>query len=267
MNNFFVAIPFVNEPEDDLESIYLNALSEKPYDFLMKLIKEFKIIKGDGAQIWFDQEKLKALFNEIKQNEAEKNRKPDIKELWNKFNDWNAIDISYEAQTIKGVNLDRGILCAYIHQNDSNASLVSDDIEYKSLQIDPLFIIPCDSKEIYKWLALHRDSKRVWDEQYAKHSREVKQGTRGAISSMSYTDEEYEEMLAWATGASGCNRKYYLDNEKSRLVIFWDENTDNKFHGYDVAADDADENAKLLKQGKKELLQKIELISGIVRHN
>lgn len=266
MNNFFVAIPFVNEPDDDLESIYLNALSEKPYDFLMKLIKEFKIIKGDGAQIWFDQEKLKALFNEIKQDEAEKNRKPDVKELWNKFNDWNAIDISYDVQKIKGVELDKGILCAYIHQKDSNASLVSDDIENKSLQIEPLFIIPCDSKEIYRWLALHRDSKRVWDKEYAKHSGEVKQGTRGTISSMSYTDDEYEDMLAWATGVNGCNRKYYLDKEKSRLVIFWDENTDNKFHGYDVADDDTVEKAKLLNQGKKELLQKIKIISNIERN-
>ena len=67
MNNLFVAIPFVNETymSSDLESVYLDIINESSYGFLKKIIKEFKIVKGENAQIWYDKTKLEAIFDDI----------------------------------------------------------------------------------------------------------------------------------------------------------------------------------------------------------
>jgi len=269
MNNLFVAIPFVNETymSSDLESVYLDIINESSYGFLKKIIKEFKIVKGENAQIWYDKTKLEAIFDDIMKNDFEKNYKPHIKELWTYFNDWNSIEAQYDTKTINSVDLKSGILCAYICNNNSNDAVVSDNIKKASNQSVPLVIIPCKHNEIYKWLSKHRDPKREWDKEYRKHGKLVKQGLRGTISSMSYNNSEYEEMLAWATGTTKSKCKYYIDKEKSRLVIFCEENTENKFHGYDVPENDKQENAKLLKRGKKELLEKIKIIAVIERRD
>lgn len=192
------------------------------------------------------------------------------------FEDMKRIDSLEAMQPIKtdGVEQTGGILCAYANygQKGSDALLDSDiflhpqtlNVRNSQGEEVSLEIVACNPGELYKWLAQHRNPKRLLTENYEKHTKNEKDVDGKRVSALTYSREEAEELLQWAVGEKSHNRRYFMDMKRKRLLIFWNQKEANPtFHAYDVDIDDAEETQKMWKECGREIVNRIKTVSNL----
>ncbi len=95
----------------------------------------------------------------------------------------------------------------------------------------------------------------------------MKLGKKGVkISPISYTKEQLEVFLRKAVSAGkGLRELYYKDNERNKIIVFWDENLESpSYHAFEIDANDLSEIQKMYKRGGRSLINKIERTSKII---
>lgn len=293
MITLFIAFPIVGDPAEDFELAYLKTLkAPKPKEveeLLTQALKSSRIVSLDDSGVVYDHERLSSLIKIVKDEQKEKKTKenPNISSLLKLMNDWidcNQKKDDFAPIKVNDVTQTQGILCAYVNMGQhANDLLVSIDaiISFEGIHVKDkddkaveVNFIAASEKEVYKWFANHRSPERKIDEAYDKHptketdSKEGKKGKKGVrISSNTYKKTDAEDRLKWAVGSktNETNRMYFLDKEKKKLLIFWNEDDkEENFHVYQVDEDDTEELSKIwtYKDGR-DLFNKIREIAEL----
>ena len=279
MNYLFLVLPVVIYDNNEAELVCLK--TSKSYakatdftDFLKFISKEFEWIKDENYYLYYDQKRLKDLYNDCKK-EVDKLRPSPIL-LLKTIENLNPIDKDIQPIKVNGVGLSYGVVCYYVnHSNDGSCVLV--DLGYLlNISHTPLFdnrneivncnVIRCNRNELINWFAKNRNPARQLDTRYLKHGKQEKHIDGERISPCSYEEEDCVKMLAWAVGSKKKKRKYFVDREKNRLVVFMDEGLKMPtFHCYDVDDDNKEKEKMKNECDDKVLMSKIELISNHIR--
>lgn len=267
MTKFFIALPLVVDAKEDQEHCYLHHLPMSPKELLLQMIRETNVLKNERCQLFYDKKKLKEIVDEAMTGQ-EARKRPSIKQLVAKLNDWEEIEGRYPAIAFNTSTLNEGILCACINSHQYGDVLVFIPNTIKENEVAKyVAILPCQAPELYRWLVHNRANKRNLDPRYKKHTQNVKTGKKGVISAATYPFDEAEALLQWAGAASPTtNRYYYHDVKKERLLEFWaEDHEETLFHYFDVEDNDTVENQKIWKEGGRDLMNKIEAIALIDR--
>ena len=293
MITLFLAFPIVGNSAEDLELSYLKTLEsptpEEVKVILTQALKCSKIVSLDDSAVVYDHARFSPLIKIVKDDQKEKKTKenPDISRLvilTKKWIDCNQMKGGFAPVNVNDVAQTQGILCAYVNirQNDHDLLVNNHAIDnIEGLRVTDnadntveVNFIAASQKDIYKWFADHRCPERMIDEAYDKHptketdSKEGKKGKKGVrISSNTYKKTDAEDRLKWAVGSktNETNRMYFLDKEKKKLLIFWNEDDkEENIHVYQVDEDDTEELSKIwtYKDGR-DLFNKIREITEL----
>lgn len=257
---YFIVLPIFNVRSHDVESAYLKTTDRLDFS---DILSQTKILENEDATLYYDSSKLNDF---VKFMQANDESYPSQEQLINKLNDWEEISSSYEKSLIfpSNIEISKGIACAYYNNDTTNKVLVDTGnfIKRGKLPVKTK-VINCTDSELFTWLANNRMPKRIYDTNYNKHSKTEKASSKGVISPIEYKNEEVQEFLQWAVGNEK-GRMFLHDLIKGKIIVFWYENVDHLYHAYNVNEDDSKEKNKILKQGKKQLYEKIERVAHII---
>ena len=273
-NQLYLVLPIASDNALDEEQVYLKVLdaSAAPKEFestLKRVVAAFSWVEDEEYVLYYDHGRFRDLFKKC--SLEVQNQRPSPVQLLSILKRMTKIPDQMNGIKINHVSFDKGIICSYVNQNgeglvDDNA--LSDgkhiEIEDQNGNLVKIVILNCQREDVFQWFVKNRASVRVIDSNYAKHGLMVKGENKEAVSARTYTDAEYQDMLPWAVGGNGCRRKYYMDKERGRLVIFWNENLSTPtYHYYDVDIDDPQENAKMWQECGRSCVEQIKKASEI----
>ena len=277
-NQLYLVLPIASDNALDEEQVYLKVLdasasSEEFENILKRVVAAFSWVEDEEYVLYYDHGRFRDLYNKC--SLEVQNQRPSPVQLLSILKQMIRIPDQMFVIKVNHVSFDKGIICGYINQNgeglvDDNA--LSDGkyikIENQNGHLVKIVILDCRREDIFQWFVKNRASVRMIDSNYAKHGLMVKGESKEAISARTYTDSEYQDMLPWAVGGNGCRRKYYMDKERGRLVIFWNENLSTPtYHYYDVDIDDPQENAKMWQECGRNRVEQIRKVSEIRQSN
>ncbi len=275
-NLLFLALPIANKDDYDDELVYLKTIedSNQPTEFeklLKRLINSFEWAKVEQFVLFYDPKRFSDIYNRC--NKKNLTQIPSPIQLLNFIPQFTPIPPDMPQVNVNGVTFTHGIIYGYINMNNNRGVLVdcdalrdgqhmrATDSRGNSVKI---FVINCKREDIFIWFVNNRQPTRKIDINYNKHGKTAKIVNKVVVSGRSYSDEEYQDMLQWAVGDNGHRRKYFIDEKKNRLVIFWNENLQEPtFHYYDVDIHDKDEYSKMLKECSKSVVEQIERIGSL----
>lgn len=275
-NKLFLVLPIADANAMVEERAYLKVLNAatEPQEFegvLRRVVTAFSWVKGEEYVLYYDQVKLRDLYKKCPLEVQ--NQRPSPVQLLSDLCHMTKIPDNMPRITANHVPFESGVLCGYVNLGgealvDHGGLLDKNHIETQDEKGNSVkfVIIDCTREDVFRWFVENRHPKRAIDPNYLKHGKKEKGEDKEVISARSYSDEEYRSMLQWAVGEPGRRKKYYMDSEKRRLVIFWNENLlVPTYHYYDVDIDDAFEKAKLLKDCGRPLVEQIEQASALNR--
>ena len=282
MNKLFLLIPAITAEDAGQDYAYLKLLGQVKAEaveaILRKTIGSLRLVAGENIDVLYDSKHLSTLMRTLKKKKGKKEDAPHIEDLLLFFNDAVSIQNRKIGNTpfkINGMTVETGLVNAYMEDAGKNALLnkeaQSDDehpIEVEDMngcryQLRPL---PNEAAEVYLWLTDNREPERTLDMNYQKHGLDEKFGKRGVkVSALTYTQKQLEKFLKKAVVADEHLRElYYRDNEKDKIIVFWDENLANpSFHAFEIEADDIREIQKMYKRGGRSLIKRIEETSQL----
>lgn len=274
-NKLFLALPSTNGKNAlDEEHAYLKVLGEntKSQEFeriLTSVAAAFNWVEGEEFVLYYDHDRFQELFENCSP-EVQKQR-PSPVQLLSILSQMTKIPDKMPEITANHICFIKGILYGYVNLMgealvDHDALVDRDHIELKDEKGDSvkLAFIDCQRERLFQWFVKNRTPQRLIDPNYAKHGILEKREGKEMISARSYTNEEYQDMLTWAIGAPGSRKKYFMDLEKGRLVIFWNENLKvPTFHFYDVDINNSGENAKMWHEGGRSLVEQIKNVAAL----
>lgn len=176
---------------------------------------------------------------------------------------------------VNGMQVEQGIVNAFMESGTQHNALLNKsainneehpiEVEMSTGKTQQTPLV-CNPADVYLWLVRNRYPARVIDVNYEKHSERTKLGKNGvAISPVTYSKEQLELFLERAVCAGeGLRELYFKDNERNKIVVFWDENLEQpSYHAFEIAADDLPEIQKIYKRGGRALIRRIEDVSKI----
>lgn len=267
MNNLYLVLPIVgNDSQDEerccLKTLDASALKNVFVNLLKCLLKAFEWVKDEDFNLYYDNVRLKDLYNKCEANGYRPGPLPLLGEL---------PQLTKMPEPKHAINMNSklipcGIVCSYVNNMDENSVMVNHDglaCDVRQLNIKDAsgkkvdcVVIKCEREEIYKWFAVNRCPMRQLDTNYSKHTGRQKSQKGNPVSTCSYEVEDARNILHWAVGSK--NRKYFRDNDRKRLVIFMDENLNPPtFHYFDVDINDSDEIEKMQKECGKDIIEQL----------
>ncbi len=279
MNKLFVLFPAIKEEDAGQDIAYLKLLGEIKEEDIINIFKKInqskKLIAEENIEIYYDSKHFENLLKGINDKGM-----PNLKNLLVFMNDIKAIQdegIGNKPIKVNGIQVDKGLLNAYVEDGLSNAyTLINREaknnidqsivIEYwdgKKTNVDAL---DCDSENIYLWLVNNRNPQREFDDNYKKHTKNEKIDKNGkTISAITYPKSKIIDFLHKAVIAkNGSKILYFKDLEKNKIIVFCDENVETqKYHAYEIQADDKAELQKINIRGGRKLSERIEKTAEI----
>lgn len=275
-NLLFIALPIANEDDYDDELVYLKTIEvsnqQSEYEKLMKrLINSFEWAKVEQLILFYDPKRFSDIFKRCNKDYLTQNPSPI--QLLNFFTQFTPIPLEMPQVHVNDVPFTHGIICGYINMNNNRGALVDCDAlndgqhlratDSKGTSVT-INIINCRQEDVFIWFVNNRQPTRKIDPNYKKHGINPRSFKGVVISGRSYSDGEYLEMLQWAVGENGHHRKFFIDEKKKRLVIFWNENLkEPTFHYYDVDINDNVEYSKMLKECSKSVVEQIKHVGSL----
>lgn len=259
---YFVILPITNSESPDIEAVYLKSAEDINFS---SIISQTKILKGEDATLYYDPNKLTDFLLKLKTKDNNDDYPSKVKFIRKEINDWEEIEPLYDSPIItdSNVKINKGVACAF-HNNHSTNKVLVDTGEFiiKGAIPNTYSIIPCKDSELFTCLAKNRESKRVYDTNYEKHSKKSKITGKGIVSPIEYNNDDINEKLQWAVGEEK-GRMFLHDLSKKKILVFWFENVSHLYHAFNVNDDDKGEIKKIWKQGGRRLFNKIERVAQI----
>lgn len=276
MNNLFLIFPIVlpanpKNPElSYLKAIAINNANEVT-EKLIDIYRQLSYIDHESYNGFYDQAKLSALIKEAKRLTPGK-KYPEADRILRLFT--NKPLFAYNASekvsklNINGIDVHDGIICRYYFHEGENTLVDTDSLSCKpqSLVIKDdvgtvlhVNVIPCLDTDLYNWFLAHRNPERILDVNYRKHTNAPKNGYRGVISALTYSEEETKEFLKKAVGIQNGKNLFFKDETQNKIIVFWNENIslNPTYHAYEISADDEAEIDKIYRKGGRTLNDKI----------
>lgn len=282
MNRLFLLIPAVNDEDAGQDIAYLKLLgdvdSEQVVAILRGIVKSLNLVEEEDTDILYDAMHLKRLMSD-KMNAAlqEMPQKENLLLFLNDATSIQEIGIGNMTAIINGMTVDKGLVNAFLEDGTTSDALLNKDALLDSRQPievladkgrrHQLNALPCDAAEVYLWLVGNRNPHRQLDPNYKKHGPNDKFGKRRVVvSPLTYTEQQLEQFLKRAVVAKkGLRELYFKDNEKDKIVIFWDENLQApSYHAMEIEADNLEEIQKMYKRGGRALVDRIEATSRLI---
>ena len=277
-NQLFLVLPIVDGHEADDERLYLNSIDgSTPSAFLEDLLKHlvnaFSWVSGEAYDLYYDHQRFLELYK--KSLIGKSGQRPSPLQLLGSLSHLTRIPKEMPPIYINDVAFSHGIVCCFVNTEragsvivDQNALLNPQHLQVKDNKGNPkvLHVVNSNREEIFKWFVNNRLPLRKLDPDYAKHSKQTKLVNGKVVSACTYSEAEYREMLPWAVGSKNHRRKYVLDSDRKRLVVFMDENLSiPTFHYFDVEMDDVEENGKMQKDCSRPMVNQIKAIPELRR--
>ncbi len=280
MNNLYLVLPIIDNNSPDEESCCLKTLnSSEAAEYFEDLIKNLhKAFKWVGRFETFKLFHDHAFIELQKKNEA-KGQRPEILPLMTELPQLEDMPkATHGVKIYNNVQLQKGIVCSYVNNANKSFDAMIDhngllcDVQQLNIK-DALkqdvkcVVVQCDCDELFKWFVDHRDPARQFHPN-PKHNGKQKTQKGSPVSTCHYKATACRNMLKWAIGIDSHSRKYFLDYDNRRLVIFMDENLPSPtFHCFDVDINDEDENAKMKKDCGKDILEQLNDIFNLWENN
>lgn len=276
MNSLFLLLPIVSpiKPEDPEQS-YLKAIEINSADdvtaMLLDIYRQLSSIDYENYNGFYDQSKLSALIKKAKQLTKGK-KYPEADKILRLFTtrpiSAYKTDVKVHKLNINGMDVHDGIINRYCSHDGENTlvdteslscnpqSLVIKDDKGKVLHAN---VIPCRDTDLYNWFLAHRNPERKLDINYRKHTNAPKNGYRGVISALTYSEEETKDFLNKAVGVQNGKNLFFKDETQNKIIVFWNENLSSNptYHAYEISADDETEIDKIYRKGGRSLIAKI----------
>lgn len=235
-------------------------LSDHPsidiFDYFIQLMKMDKMIDHEDYKGYFDQKVFNILLSKISKEDE---NYPNIGMVRNYFSSWTHYS-SLEKPSeicIEGKILTDDIMGIIIHYpnelhidhnvfNSGKITVIETDngAFIKAHKVD---LRPCSELEVYSWFTENRNPGRNFDDNYLKHSRFKERYVDGKkVSPLTLPEKDLEAALRKAVGQRGEKRLYFYDATNKLLLVFYNENQNNLFHGHEI-----------LDKDKKQEVQKI----------
>lgn len=286
MNQLFLLIPAIDERDAGQDIAYLKLLGDVSADDVIGIFRKVKkcmsLINEEDVEIIYDHKHLRRL-NEVLKEKRERNsdvdEMPQVGNLLTFLSDAVSIQDRKIGNTPIKVNamiVEKGLVNAYIECGIEHHSLLNKEAqndEHHPIEAEvanetkQLKVLSCEAADVYLWLVNNRYPTRKLDLNYQKHTKQVKLGKKGVkISPISYTKEQLEVFLRKAVSAGkGLRELYYKDNERDKIIVFWDENLETpSYHAFEIEANDLPEIQKMSKRGGRSLINKVEITSKII---
>ena len=282
MNRLFLLIPAVSEEDAGQDIAYLkllgNVSNEEVIAILKRIVRSMKLVEEEETEVLYDANHLKRLMRD-KQLNASLQEMPQKENLLLFLNDAVSIQkrgVGNVTTTINGMKVDNGLVNAFLEKGGAGDAMLNKDalpdsrhpIEVKDTDGKQFYITPlsCDEVEVYLWLVENRTPRRQMDPNYKKHGPHPKFGRKGfRVSPLTYTEQQLDVFLKRAVVAKkGLRELYFKDNDKDKVVIFWDENLQAPlYHAMEIEADNLEEIQKMYKRGGRALVGRIEKTSRL----
>lgn len=276
MNNLFLILPIVSPVKpDDPEQSYLKAVAvnnaNELTEMLIDIYRQLSSIDYESYNGFYDQTKLSALIKEAKRLTPGK-RYPEADRILRLFTTKPLSAYKTEEKAVKlninGLDVDDGIISRYCSNDGENSLVDTDSLSCKpqSLVIKDdagnvlhVNVIPCRDTDFYNWFLAHRNPERKLDVNYRKHTNAPKNGYRGVISALTYSEEETKDFLRKAVGIQNSKNLFFKDATQNKIIVFWNENIslNPTYHAYEISADDEAEIDKIYRKGGRTLIAKI----------
>lgn len=267
MNTLLILFPLQSEKNADIFHPYLlkvNWDKEKQERMVKEVVDALKMIDHENFEGFYDKWQRNQFYKSVV-NEAEY---PNASMLLAYLNDWKDAGHAAGGKVyVNGAVLEAdclGVLnnragCAVVDvkalQRKSAKALQLKDQDGRLMGVE---ILDCTAKDLYLWFVENRDPKRIWDENYAKHTPYKKEGPRGEISALTYSKEDVSEFLRMAVGIKGERRMWYWVRKDKKMIVFSNENLASPtFHGNEFDED----NKKELQKIDKEVMRKLRKIA------
>lgn len=233
---------------------------QKQQDMVKRIIDAIKMIDHEDFEGFYDKKQRNQFYHSVV-NKAEY---PNASMILTYLKDWKEAKQPETGQvSVKEMTLTHDCLgalnnktgCAIVDvealQEKSAKALQLKGKDGKLMHVD---IVECSAQSLYQWFVDNRKPQRILDENYAKHSKQVKSGPRGEISALTYSKEDTEYFLKRAVGVKGERRMCYWVKEDKKIIIFFNENLASPtFHAYEIADDNAKELQKIANDVKKKM--------------
>lgn len=276
MNNLFLIFPIVSPSKpDDPEQSYLKAVdvnnASEVTELLIDIYRQLSSIDYESYNGFYDHSKLSALIKEAKRLTPGK-KYPEADRILRLFTTKPISAYSTEEKTVKlninGMDVPDGIINRYCSHDGENTLVDTDSLSCKpqSLVIKDdagnvlhANVIPCRAADLYNWFLTHRNPERKLDINYRKHTNAPKNGYRGVISALTYSEEETIDFLNKAVGILNGKNLFFKDATQNKIIVFWNENLSSNptYHAYEISADDEAEIDKIYRKGGRSLIAKI----------
>lgn len=282
MNHIYLIIPAL---KDDVNKDYsrIHAVQTFSQEEFVELVKNMKqlcqLVAGEynvekkNLAMYYSKKVLDKLYNLAKQVSNDE-KKFGIGNLLLFFNNFTEVEPSADAdfnQAYPDLEPYVEVIHAYLQNQETSAianakglenARTGFSIDYQgakvTIQVFDNYI------DLYKWFIAHREPKRQYDPNYEKHSQTAKLVKNGKVASpITYTQAELEQMLEKAVCTSaGHGELYFYDKNKDKYVIFFAEGG-NLYHAFEFTEDNKDEMQKIWNRGKRDLVERIELVANV----
>lgn len=276
MNSLFLLLPIVSpvKPEDPEQS-YLKAIEIGSADdvttMLIDIYRQLSSIDYENYNGFYDQSKLSALIKKAKQLTKGK-KYPEADRILRLFTTkpisaYKTDEKSVELN-INGMDVQDGIINRYCSHDGENTLVDTESLSCTPQSLDikddkgkvlHANVIPCRDTDLYNWFLAHRNPERILDVNYRKHTNAPKNGYRGVISALTYSEEETKDFLKKAVGVQNGKNLFFKDATQNKIIVFWNENLSSNptYHAYEISADDEAEIDKICRKGGRSLIAKI----------
>lgn len=217
MNNLFLILPIVSPASpEDTEQSFLKVLkvnnANEVTEMLIDVYKQLSYVDYEDYNGFYDRSKLSALIKEARRLTPGK-KYPEAVKILKLFTTKPISAYSTEEKAVKlninGMDVPDGIINRYCSHDGENTMVDADSLSCKpqSLVIKDdagnvlqANVIPCSAIDLYNWFLTHRNPERKLDINYRKHTNAPKNGYRGVISALTYSEEDTKDFLKKAVG-------------------------------------------------------------------
>ncbi|MDE6303684.1 MAG: hypothetical protein K2M01_02555, partial [Paramuribaculum sp.] len=226
--------------------------------YLRSLIEVAKMIDHEDFEGFIEIEKFNRLIAEIKPSDSDYRNVHELRNHFSEWSDYSELDDKFETVKVGKSDFTNHIYGACAAYSDE---LVVNHDAYPTNSIHihimngmqltaskKINMLSCDDVLVYEWFCDNRDPERKFDKYYLKHSRFGPRIVNNKqVSPLTVPEPQLKICLKKAVGGKNERRIYFYDKKQKLLLVFYDENDQNKYHGHEI-----------LKKDKKSEEQKID---------
>ncbi len=250
MRKVIVLVKDMNLPQDKLAGKQL-------LDYLSRLVEVAKMIDHEDFEGYMDMEKFNILASAFKPSDPDYRNIMALRNHFSEWYDYSELDDSFPVVRVGQCDFAShiyGACAAYADELVVNHGAYAADVIKINIMDGPrlsasktIRMLPCDDVEVYKWFTDHRDPKRKFDSNYLKHSRfGPRKVDNKKVSPLTIPEAQLMDCLKKSVGGKGERRIYFYDPEAKMLLVFYNQNDNNSFHGHEILpADKKKEEQKI----------------------